>query len=153
FLGCSSYPVCDYIRPIHQHSGKVLKALGIQCPKCESELVLRQGRYGMFIGCSNFPECDHISPSENTELIEKEAIKCPECFSGSVVERKSRFGKIFYSCDAYPKCRFSLNQKPSSGTCDVCNFSIGVIKKVGAETYWVCASRLCKHKQAIESRA
>ena len=27
------------------------------CPKCGSELVERQGKYGKFTGCSNFPKC------------------------------------------------------------------------------------------------
>lgn len=27
------------------------------CPKCNSKLVLRKGRYGDFYGCENFPKC------------------------------------------------------------------------------------------------
>ena len=30
------------------------------CPKCGSELVERNGKYGKFIGCSNYPRCKYI---------------------------------------------------------------------------------------------
>ena len=27
------------------------------CPRCVSQLVIRNGKYGQFIGCSNYPKC------------------------------------------------------------------------------------------------
>ena len=30
------------------------------CPKCGSELVTKNGKYGKFIGCSNYPKCKYI---------------------------------------------------------------------------------------------
>ena len=94
FLGCSQYPECQYIRPLKaQADGHVVKVLdGQQCPKCQATLVLRQGRYGMFIGCSDYPQCDH------TEVIDKPdetAITCPQCGQGKLLQRKSRYGKVF----------------------------------------------------------
>ncbi|VDZ53793.1 DNA topoisomerase [Citrobacter freundii] len=52
FLGCSHYPECDYIRPLKSSAdGHIVKVLeGKLCPACGAELVLRQGRFGMFIG-------------------------------------------------------------------------------------------------------
>lgn len=29
------------------------------CPRCQSELVVRSGKFGLFRGCSNFPECGY----------------------------------------------------------------------------------------------
>ena len=29
------------------------------CPKCDGELVIREGPYGEFYGCSNFPDCEY----------------------------------------------------------------------------------------------
>ena len=34
-----------------------LKKENLICPKCNSELKLRKGKYGQFYGCSNYPEC------------------------------------------------------------------------------------------------
>jgi ssDNA-binding Zn-finger/Zn-ribbon topoisomerase 1 len=28
-----------------------------RCPDCGAEVVLKEGRYGLFYGCSNFPKC------------------------------------------------------------------------------------------------
>jgi ssDNA-binding Zn-finger/Zn-ribbon topoisomerase 1 len=33
---------------------------------------------------------------------------CPECGSQMVI-RRSRFGKLFYGCSAYPKCKGIIN--------------------------------------------
>ncbi len=30
------------------------------CPKCQSQLVQRRGKYGPFLGCSNFPKCRFV---------------------------------------------------------------------------------------------
>lgn len=27
------------------------------CPDCNSELIIRKGKYGLFIGCNNYPQC------------------------------------------------------------------------------------------------
>ncbi len=40
---------------------------------------------------------------------------CPECGKGHLVERKTRFGKTFYACDNYPKCKFAVNLPPVKG--------------------------------------
>ncbi len=28
------------------------------CPKCKSETILKNGKFGSFYGCSKFPKCD-----------------------------------------------------------------------------------------------
>ncbi len=123
FLGCSHYPDCDYIRPLKsQADGHIVKVLeGQECPSCGAVMVLRQGRFGMFIGCSRYPECEH------TELIDKPdetAIACPQCGQGHLVQRRSRFGKTFHSCDRYPDCQFVINFKPVAGECPECHYPL-----------------------------
>lgn len=36
--------------------------LGVECPLCGtgSELVVRDGRYGLFIGCNRYPACKYL---------------------------------------------------------------------------------------------
>ncbi|OEF26040.1 DNA topoisomerase family protein [Vibrio rumoiensis] len=159
FLGCTQYPHCDYIRPLHQNDGHIIKALGVECPECAKqaeghdqlgELVLRQGRYGMFIGCSRFPECHHIESMDKPLTVEeKEAFPCPECGKGHLVERQSRFGKTFYACDNYPKCKFSLNAQPVVGECQECGFPLLIEKKNSAGSKIQCAERKCQHVQIL----
>ncbi|MEZ8196552.1 DNA topoisomerase family protein [Vibrio cortegadensis] len=152
FLGCSQYPSCSYVRPLHQNDGHIVKELGVACPKCANELVLRQGRYGMFIGCSSYPECHHIEsldkPEQPTE--DKPLHGCPECGRGHLVERKSRFGKTFFACDNYPKCKFAVNHPPVKGRCEECGFTLLVEKKLASGTKYQCSSRKCQHTQSNE---
>ncbi|MFA0084938.1 topoisomerase DNA-binding C4 zinc finger domain-containing protein [Vibrio sp. 10N.261.51.F12] len=155
FFGCSDYPGCDYIKPLHQNDGHVIKTLGVACPDCGSELLLRQGRYGMFIGCSGYPECHFIqSPNKQEEnKPQKDAeVACPECAKGQLIERKSRFGKVFYACDAYPKCKFAINHPPITGDCEFCGYPLLTEKKRASGTVFECASRAC-HKVQSEKTA
>ena len=48
----------DHIKKIYQSvSEKQFKMENLICPKCNSELKLREGKYGKFYGCSNYPKC------------------------------------------------------------------------------------------------
>ncbi|WP_114767239.1 DNA topoisomerase family protein [Vibrio rhodolitus] len=147
FLGCNLYPECDYIKPLHQNDGHIIKELGVPCPQCGNELVLRQGRYGMFIGCSHYPTCHHIESLEQNEPEQSDEVACPECSKGHLVERKTRFGKLFYACDNYPKCKFAVNQPPVAGKCQACAFPLLVEKKLASGNRLQCADRKCQHTQ------
>lgn len=75
------------------------------CPKCESPLVIRIGRYGKFVACSTFPKCDYTR-----QHADKADIKCPRC-GKDIVVKKSRRGKSFYGCSGYPTCTFAAWKK------------------------------------------
>lgn len=149
FLGCSRYPECDFVRPLKANAdGHVVKELsGQTCPRCQGTLVLRQGRYGMFIGCSNYPECDH------TEVIDRPdetALRCPQCQKGKLLQRKSRFGKVFYACERYPECQFALNHKPVAGECPSCHYPLLIEKKTAQGIKHFCASKACGKPVTVE---
>jgi putative DNA topoisomerase len=146
FLGCSQYPSCDYVRSTIAH-GLEKPLLGSVCPACGQELVLRQGRYGMFIGCSGFPQCEHIEPTEEQALPVHD---CPSCRQGSLVKRKSRYGKTFYACDAYPKCKFAVNYEPVNGACEFCGFTLLVKRQMAGGQKIQCADKKCGRYQSRE---
>ena len=142
FLGCSTFPQCDYLRSLTPSAdGHIIKVLeGHACPACGADKALRQGRYGMFIGCTDYPDCDYseaITHADSTE------VPCPECQHGTLVKRQSRFGKTFYACSEYPKCRYALNNPPVSGVCAHCGFKLLYKKKSvkGIKTF--CANKTC----------
>ncbi len=151
FLGCNQYPSCDYIRNLVQNDGHIVKELGVSCSKCSNELVLRQGRYGMFIGCSAYPECHHIesldAPREGQES--PNDIACPECKTGHLVERKSRYGKVFFACNGYPKCKFAVNHTPLAGVCGECEYPLLIEKKLASGVKRLCANRKCQKEQTL----
>ena len=151
FSACSAYPECNFILSLHKNDLHVVKELGVPCPKCDGLLVLRQGRFGMFIGCSSYPACQHIEKRE--PLVEKLGFECPECKSGQLQEKKSRFGNVFYACDFYPRCTFSVNLKPIEGQCSSCGFSLLLEKKERSGGGRLCANKACQHVQSESDSA
>lgn len=118
FFGCSRYPECDYSSPVEEITfNKEDYATDFDweqpCPNCNSEMKIRHGRYGAFLGCTKYPECKGIIniPKKGEEALSQQdlpscpAIECP----GHMVARKSRFGKIFYSCSTFPECDVIVN--------------------------------------------
>lgn len=115
-------------------SQKVVKPTGEKCPKCNSDLVERQGRYGKIIGCSAFPKCKYIK-NDRKEVIKLD-VPCPDC-GGELVERLGRFGK-FYSCNNYPKCKFISNFPIAKEKCPKCGNWQQVRTKKDGETWNRC---------------
>lgn len=113
FYGCNRYPDCDYSAPLEEISfSKEDYAPGFDwdqpCPLCQSEMKVRHGRFGTFLGCSKYPDCKGIVniPKKGEEVVDQSdlppcpAVGCP----GHMVGRKSRYGKLFYSCSTFPEC-------------------------------------------------
>ena len=118
FLGCASYPKCDFIRPLAHHDSNEIKILeDSECPECSKPLVVKNGRYGMFIGCTGYPECHYIASEHDDTPSEEPVVGCPKCKKGHLVSRSNKFGKVFYSCDCYPSCKYTLNHKPVAQAC------------------------------------
>ncbi|WP_273397409.1 type I DNA topoisomerase [Actinobacillus porcinus] len=147
FLGCSAFPQCDYLKPLHTtFESKVLKELDEVCPECGRALQLKQGSFGMFIGCSGYPDCHFIFHEQETAPEENpEAIPCPDCNKGELVPRRGRAGKIFYGCNRFPQCKFTLPVKPQHQPCPICGNPWAALKK-HAENHrtFVCLNKKCK---------
>lgn len=57
--------VCNKAVEIAESKNKLLVKRDITkiesiCPKCGGNLILKNGKYGMFWGCNNYPECQYI---------------------------------------------------------------------------------------------
>ena len=87
------------------------------CPKCNSSLIIKLGRFGKFYACTKFPECKYTESLKNNKL----GIKCPQCKSAEIVEKRTKTKKIFYGCSNWPKCDFALWDKPINKKCPKCN--------------------------------
>ena len=129
-------------------AGAEPEKVGRDCPECGSELVFKQGRYGKFIGCSSYPDCKYIEPLEKPR---DTGVKCPECHKGNMLQRKSRNGKIFYSCERYPECSYAIWNEHVAEPCPLCHWPITMIKttkKRGTER--VCPQKDCKFSEPYE---
>ncbi len=152
FIGCTKYPDCDYTRNTNEDAESAAKAaaekVGRNCPDCESELVFKQGRYGKFIGCSGYPKCKHIEPLEKPK---ETGVHCPKCAKGDLMQRKSRRGKIFYSCATYPKCDYATWNEPIAEPCPRCGWPVLTLKTTkrrGSEK--VCPQQECSFSEPYE---
>ncbi len=135
FKACTAFPKCRFSRPVEEEASTEFE--GRKCPKCGSSLLLRTGRFGKYLSCSRHPECKHTEPVPT-------GVHCPqENCSGELVEKKSRKGRIFYSCNKYPDCQYAVWNRPVNETCPRCGFPILVEKKKGI----FCPS--CKKKIVI----
>lgn len=154
FIGCTAYPECDYTRNLEESPEQSLEpevVEGRSCPKCGSTLVIKSGRYGKFIGCSGYPACRHIEPLEKPE---DTGVRCPSCGKGQLLKRKSRNGKIFYSCSTYPACDYAVWNPPVAELCPRCSWPVLTIKTTkrrGAEK--VCPQRGCGHAEPMPEEA
>ena len=143
FLGCSNYPCCEYSRPlVHQEYLEQQVIEGSQCPQCESLLALKKGRYGIFIGCTNYPDCHHIEHQDQ----QAQSFSCPKCHQGYLAQRVSRYGKTFYACDAYPKCKYVVNYQPVAQSCPDCGWDILIEKKAAGRRRLICPQKQCGYK-------
>tara|TARA_B110000046_G_scaffold184987_1_gene225122 strand:- start:1757 stop:4039 length:2283 start_codon:yes stop_codon:yes gene_type:complete len=152
FIGCTAYPECDYTRNVDGEETTASEPEVVadrKCPKCESDLWVRIGKYGKFIGCSSYPKCKHI---ESLEQPTNTGVDCPQCKKGEILVRKSRRGKIFYSCSGYPECDYALWNEPVKEPCPDCEWPILTTKTTksrGAEK--VCPQKSCGYTEKVET--
>lgn len=151
FIGCTHYPECSYTRNLNDDgtdSNEPEVVEGRSCPVCQSALVIKTGKYGKFIGCSAYPTCKHIEPLEKPS---DTGVECPQCKKGNILKRKSRFGKVFYSCSEYPKCSYALWDAPLKESCPQCQWPILTIKTTKRRgTEKVCPQKECKYATPYE---
>jgi len=112
-----------------------------KCPKCNSFLVIRLGKFGRFYACSSFPKCRYTEPLEKNTL----GIKCPKCKKGEIIEKKTRKGKIFYACNQFPKCDFALWDKPTGEKCPECDSLLVETKRKQVK----CSNKDCQFKKKM----
>jgi DNA topoisomerase-1 len=151
FIGCTNYPECKYTRNLDEDKSEKEEPQiveGRSCPECGSELAVKRGRYGKFIGCTAYPKCKHIEPLEKPV---DTGVKCPKCNEGTLMKKKSRRGKVFFSCSTYPKCDYAVWNQPLAEPCPQCGWpvlTLKVTKTKGAQK--VCPQKECGYAAPAE---
>jgi DNA topoisomerase-1 len=115
----------------------------IECEKCGSMMVIREGRYGKFLACSAYPECKNTKP-----ILEEIGVPCPSCDDGQVIIRRTKRGKIFYGCSNYPECDWMSWDKPVNKSCPECD-SYLVEKNKKDQVILKCSNKDCKYKEKV----
>lgn len=77
FLACPGFPDCRNTKPY-------LEKIGVPCPVCGKEIVLRKTKKGRkYYGCEDNPDCSFMSWQKPSEK------KCPRC-GGYMVEKGNK---------------------------------------------------------------
>ena len=85
FLACPGFPECRNTKPY-------LEKIGVACPKCGKDIVLRKTKKGRKdYGCENNPDCDFMSWQKPSKE------KCPKC-GGIMVEKGNKLLCINEAC-------------------------------------------------------
>jgi len=130
FIACSGFKDgCKYTRNIEQEGSPEAAEPVLsdeKCDKCGAPMLIKDGRYGKYLACSGYPACKNIQPLNKPKGT---GVTCPECKEGELTEKKSRYGKMFYSCNRYPQCKFALWDPPVERKCPSCGFPL-LVKKV-----------------------
>ena len=77
FLACPGFPECRNTKPY-------LEKIGVECPKCGKDVVLRRTKKGRkYYGCEDNPDCDFMSWQKPSKE------KCPKC-GGYMLEKGNK---------------------------------------------------------------
>ena len=147
FLACSNYPDCNSTEDFKKQLDGTITIIPKEyvndpCPECGKRMIVKTGRYGKFVTCEEYPTC-------KTALPFSLGITCPECKKGTFVEKKSRYGKLFYGCSNYPECTNALWNEPVEKNCQKCGYPVmmkRITKKLGE--HFECPK--CHHKETSE---
>jgi DNA topoisomerase-1 len=144
FLACSGFPECRYTEPLSAEEQPEPEVSEEKCDKCGAPMLIKMGRYGKFLACSAYPGCKNIQPLVKPKSLD---IPCPECKEGELMEKKSRYGKIFYSCSRYPQCKYALWDLPINEPCPKCGHPV-IVEKVTKRygTFRKCPTENCDWK-------
>lgn len=146
FLACSGYPECKNTKEFRRgEEGKIeivqQETTSETCPVCSSPMVIKSGRFGRFLACSNYPTCKTTKPITT-------GVKCPEpdC-KGEITEKRSKRGKVFFSCTKYPACKFASWDKPVAQPCPQCGATFLVEKRQrSGGVSLACINKECGYK-------
>ncbi|HTR97903.1 MAG TPA: type I DNA topoisomerase [Candidatus Acidoferrales bacterium] len=139
FLACPGYPECKHTQPLD--ASELPVPVPGKCELCGSDLVARNGPYGRYIHCVRRPECKFTKPFTL-------GVTCPKCGKGEIAEKRSRKGKLFFSCTRYPECDYALWDRPRPTPCPQCGAPFLVEKVSKAGTRLQCLT--CKSRFPLE---
>ena len=146
FLGCSGYPECKTMMPLNKDGTAALaeEKSEEKCEKCGSDMIIKTGPYGRYLQCTN-DECKH-----RKRLVVSTGVTCPKCAKGEIIQRKSKYGKIFYGCSKYPDCDFVSWNEPVKEKCPECGAYM--VKKITKkESKLVCSNNECSFSKPLDT--
>ena len=118
----------------------------IECDKCGSKMIYKNGRFGKFLACPNYPACKNTKAVDKDgnivepvkeKKVESAGFTCEKCGADMLV-RNGRFGE-FYACSNYPKCSFTKQKTVETGaSCPNCGSKVLARHGRGKTLFYSC---------------
>ena len=142
YLACTNYPKCSNI--VSEGEAEISE---VRCPKCGANMVVKSGKFGKFLACPNYPECKctlSFVENDSRQLVGT----CPEC-GRPTRKMRSKTGKTYYSCTAYPECKFMSWDIPTGKKCPQCGGAIVQTEKGAIK----CSVKGCLYVEKVAPSA
>ena len=152
FLACPQYPECKHTKNFTRDAEGTITVVETEvtdetCENCGKPMQVRFSRFGKFLGCTGYPDCKTVRSIIRPVPT---GVQCPDCREGEIMEKRSRSGKIFFSCNRFPACKFATWERPVPEPCPACNAPFVVektTKRYG--TVRRCLSEGCKYQETV----
>jgi len=125
-IACPKYPECKNIKNfIRKSDGSIRiiesgEKLDEKCKLCDSDLIVKSGKNGLFAACSAYPKCKYtanivLSDDDSLKSVESKHAQtttdeiCDKCGKPMVIKR-TRKGP-FIACSGYPDCKNTKSLK------------------------------------------
>ena len=153
FIGCTNYPECDYTRDLNADKAEAAahgnrrgaRLPGVRLDPGGQARTLRQVHR-----LQRLPQVQAHraagAPGGHRRRPARSASK------GTLQKKKSRRGKIFYSCSTYPDCDYAVWNEPVAEPCPKCGWPVLTLKTTkrnGAEK--VCPQKECGYRAPAEA--
>ncbi len=112
------------------------------CDVCGRQMVIKNGRFGLFLGCPGFPECTFTKP-----IVIEMPGKCPRC-GGRILKKTSKNGHTYYGCEFNNskledrRCDFMTWDVPVKDICPQCGKTLFKRSARGAKKTF-CINETC----------
>jgi len=141
FLACSGYPECRTVVKIAKAPTPPPEPTDQVCETCGAPMVIRTGRFGRFYSCSTYPKCKNVKPIPI-------GVNCPQC-GAPLTARRTKRGRTFYGCTAYPACDFTTWNRPVPEACPECSAPFLVEKRSKAGVTLACIKDGCDYSRDV----
>jgi DNA topoisomerase-1 len=152
FLACSNYPDCTNTQDFRKDDRGRIEIVPKEfsdkkCEKCGKLMIVKRGKFGTFLACSDYPNCKFTAAITI-------GVHCPDCKEGELVQKQSRYRRIFYSCNRWPQCNFAAWDKPIASPCPECHYPI-VGEKITKRQGLIhkCVKKGCGWMEVIDPNA
>jgi len=101
FLACPGFPEC-------RNTKSYLEKIGVKCPKCDGEVVIRKTKKGRkYFGCEKNPDCDFMTWQKPSGKL------CPKC-SQALLEKGNKLVCMDQACGYFESKKDTSEDKDIS---------------------------------------